>query len=292
MRARVELLSVSKNGIFSQVCHPVYGKQDVGVSPGGAMDRFSHETGNIILGNKSFAPALEIIMAPDIRFNEDCFFILTGAKYNDVLLTRSESENIQHGRVYKAMAGSILTFGEKEYGFRTYLCYTPARVCASEKPHGRIRGDFSKIATWHDPDGGIRVIEGPEFKYLKEPHSFLENSWKVTSNLDSMGMRIENSMVEASISLEKSMVSEAVSDGTVQLTPDGPIILLKHRQTIGGYPRIFNVISADVDMLGQYFPGQLIHFKKVAMKDALDAINRKNLDIKRIIDRYNDGSNK
>ncbi len=41
-------------------------------------------------------------------------------------------------------------------------------------------------------------------------------------------------------------------NGTVQLTQSEPIILLKHRQTIGGYPRIFNVIYADVDLLVQY----------------------------------------
>jgi allophanate hydrolase subunit 2 len=64
------------------------------------------------------------------------------------------------------------------------------------------------------------------------------------------------------------MISGAVADGTIQLTPDGPIVLLRHRQTTGGYPRIFNVISADIDLLGQYAPNQPIHFIPVTIDEA------------------------
>jgi len=65
-----------------------------------------------------------------------------------------------------------------------------------------------------------------------------------------------------------NMISGAVADGTVQLTPESPIILLRHRQTTGGYPRIFNVISADIDLLGQYAPNQPIHFVQVTLEEA------------------------
>ena len=75
------------------------------------------------------------------------------------------------------------------------------------------------------------------------------------------------------------MISEAVSDGTVQLTPKGPIILLKHRQTVGGYPRIFNVISSDVDLLGQYSPGQKIFFRKISIEEAIDISRLKNHEL-------------
>ncbi len=78
------------------------------------------------------------------------------------------------------------------------------------------------------------------------------------------------------------MISEAVSDGTIQLTPEGPIILLRHRQTVGGYPRIFNVITADLDLLGQYAPHQIIRFKEVTRDQAHSLLTKKNATIEKI----------
>ena len=76
------------------------------------------------------------------------------------------------------------------------------------------------------------------------------------------------------------MISEAVADGTIQLTPNGPLILLRHRQTVGGYPRIFNVISADVDILAQVAPNCLIQFKKVTRSEALKVLKQQQHDLK------------
>ena len=93
---------------------------------------------------------------------------------------------------------------------------------------------------------------------LENPQLFFDNVWKTTAQMDKMGMRLAGKhRLNCTLA---NMVSEAVADGTVQLTPDGPIILLRHRQTTGGYPRIFNVITADIDLLGQYGPNQVIRF--------------------------------
>ena len=58
-----------------------------------------------------------------------------------------------------------------------------------------------------------------------------------------------------------NMISSPVADGTVQMSPSGPIILLRDRQTIGGYPRIFNVISVDINRLAQLGPRDFIKFQ-------------------------------
>ena len=120
------------------------------------------------------------------------------------------------------------------------------------------------------------MIKGPEFKYLKNPELFLKEGWTLTQDINNMGMRLSCGGRELNLEMPGNMISEAVSDGTVQLTPKGPIILLKHRQTVGGYPRIFNVITADVDMLAQYGPGQVVHFKEVAPAEAYNALWAKN----------------
>jgi antagonist of KipI len=88
-----------------------------------------------------------------------------------------------------------------------------------------------------------------------------------------MGMRLE-SPVTLTVEL-KNMISEAVTNGTVQVTPAGPIVLLKYRQTVGGYPRVFSVISADVDLLAQYVPGQKIRFRKISIEEAWRAAHEK-----------------
>jgi allophanate hydrolase subunit 2 len=82
------------------------------------------------------------------------------------------------------------------------------------------------------------------------------------------------------------MVSAPVNDGTVQLTPSGPIILLRQRQTVGGYPRVLNVISADVDLLGQYAPFQFLYFRLVSLKEAQHAARTKKEDLERLRKRF------
>lgn len=70
------------------------------------------------------------------------------------------------------------------------------------------------------------------------------------------------------------MISQPVTDGTIQLAPSGPIVLLRHRQTVGGYPRIANVIEADISKLSQYTPGSKIRFKLVSLEEAISENTR------------------
>lgn len=274
------MFEIIRDGIFNTISSPVFGQQDIGVTPGGVMDSFSYETGNALLNNEQDSPALEIILAPCLKFKEDCFFILTGAKYREItIIENGEKKVVEHGRVCFATAGSVIEFNHKEYGFRTYLCYIAAKKSKGKTRIGRLRGDFKKIASWQDAEGKIRVVEGPEFNYLDDKELFVTEYWKVTNDISPMGMRIENKWADVTVTMKNNMVSEAVTNGTVQLTPDGPIILLKHRQTVGGYPRIFNVISVDVDMLAQFAPGQIIHFKKVTIAEAHDALKKRRNDV-------------
>ncbi|MCP4753955.1 MAG: hypothetical protein GY866_23980, partial [Proteobacteria bacterium] len=130
----------------------------------------------------------------------------------------------------------------------------------------------------------VRVLEGPEYEYLNDPDPFLNNTWETTRDISEMGMRLASSGEMPSVSV-KNMISEAVSDGTIQLTPNGPIVLLRHRQTVGGYPRIFNVISADMDLLGQYSAKKTIRFEKVALDEAMKAANQKRCEVQTVRDK-------
>jgi antagonist of KipI len=61
------------------------------------------------------------------------------------------------------------------------------------------------------------------------------------------------------------MISTAVTMGTVQVIPDGsPLILMADAQTTGGYPRIAQVVDADLPILAQKRPGDKIRFREVS----------------------------
>ena len=60
---------------------------------------------------------------------------------------------------------------------------------------------------------------------------------------------------------KQGIVSEGIALGSVQITPDGePIILMRDRQTIGGYPKIAILTEEGVNALSQTSPGQQINF--------------------------------
>jgi 5-oxoprolinase (ATP-hydrolysing) subunit C len=282
----MDLVAPIGSGIMQPVGAPEYGRQNLGYSPGGPQDRFAMRTGNIMLGNTDFAPALEIVQPPVIEFRAACLFVLTGAKRREAALRNSQTfVGVSHGAVTYARRGERLTLGAKEYGFRTYLCAAPYE----DKPEafrktmlGRARPPYRELSTWTDPDQRIRVLSGPEFPWLQNPSALLDQPWQTTADMSDMGIRLAPATGERLRITSREMISQPVNDGTIQLTPDGPIILLRKRQTIGGYPRIFNVISVDVDVLAQYGPGQIIRFRGVSFAEARDAAIQQQQNLERL----------
>jgi allophanate hydrolase subunit 2 len=268
-----------RSGIFAAVSLPLYGRQDLAVSPGGAMDCFSLQRGNLMLGNPPWSPALEILVPPEIEIITPGRFALTGARYQAQIQTKGAVREVEQRHVFAVEPGERIIFGEKRFGLRTYFCFRSG----SEEDARRYITEtmpFSSVSVWADPQGRIRVLAGPEYERLENPQLFFDNVWQTTQQMDKMGMRLAGRPGLKCNLL--NMVSAAVADGTVQLTPDGPIILLRHRQTTGGYPRIFNVISADIDLLGQYVPNQIIRFSPVNREEACEFARQKELVLEQI----------
>ncbi len=68
---------------------------------------------------------------------------------------------------------------------------------------------------------------------------------------------------------EEQLVSAAVGFGTMQLLPDGQMmILMSDHQTTGGYPRLGQVVHAHLSRLAHYRPGDEIKFKSVSAQQA------------------------
>jgi antagonist of KipI len=82
-----------------------------------------------------------------------------------------------------------------------------------------------------------------------------------------MGLRLEGEPVSHGAAAQ--MITEGAPLGAVQVPPNGlPIILFVEQQTTGGYPKIANVISADLHSLGQLRPRDEIRFEQVTFETA------------------------
>jgi antagonist of KipI len=158
----------------------------------------------------------------------------------------------------KLMAGQELNTGMPGERSRGMMKQMPASVLGVAK-WGSI-----ELLEHHDTDL-IRVTRGPEW-HLFSPGSrrtWLNSHYKISNSSDRMGILLEGEAL--SVSEKEEMISTAVCTGTVQVIPDGsPLVLMADAQTTGGYPRIAQVIEADISLLAQKRPGDSIRFREVS----------------------------
>ena len=115
----------------------------------------------------------------------------------------------------------------------------------------------------------IRVVKGTNFNFFSETsiNDFFKNEFRISKLSDRMGMRLEGPQLE-NIN-NTNIKSEGLIKGVIQVPGDGnPIIMLSDHGTIGGYPKIAVIISADYDRLVQLAPGTKIKFQQVELSDA------------------------
>lgn len=263
-------------GLSKKVSLPVYGCQDQGLSPGGAADGFALRGALAVLGcadNASWE-CYETILPGVWEWDEDCAAVVTGAPYSGtvLMLASGKTRPVTDGVPFEAPAGSRIRFGVRTAGFRTYLTAVPVGQAAADWAKRRLPAVGKRYA-WARP-GVIRVLPGPEYGFLTDSRLFTDSYWKIGIDSDDRGLRLEGEPLKVEMG---NMISDAVADGTVQLTPKGPIVLLHSRQTVGGYPRIYNVITADVDLLAQYMPGQILHFREVDLSYARETARKKEI---------------
>src|SRR5690606_16001620 len=90
--------------------------------------------------------------------------------------------------------------------------------------------------------------------------------WQVDQRADRMGVRLLGPVLQCS---RKTMISEGVTLGAIQVPADGqPIVLLNDRQTIGGYPRLGALTPLSVARLAQYLPGTRLRLAPVGLEQA------------------------
>jgi antagonist of KipI len=122
----------------------------------------------------------------------------------------------------------------------------------------------------------LRLVDGPQADWF-DADALMHRTFSITPASNRMGLRLSSKPLRLP---ERELVSEPVCPGTVQVTRDGQCIILGvDGQTIGGYPKIAQVISTDIDALGQLRPGQSIRFQRVPLEEAEDAHRQRQIEL-------------
>ena len=277
-----------------------YGRKNlyhVGIPFSGAMDNRNYLLANKLVGNQSGLPVLEfayqgpllkysgekvnIAITGDVKFsikrnnetiNGNCYqtFILENGDELDIISTN------------KSVYGYLAISGEFDLDYKWSSCSinTKAMIGANNGKKLEINQKinllninqnlFSKRLNYMNTKiEYIRVIKGTNFNYFSREGKkiFFEKEFTISKLSDRMGMRLEGHKIENIV--DTNIKSEGLIKGVIQVPADGnPIIMLSDHGTIGGYPKIGVVISADYDKLVQLTPGSKIKFKGVDLFSA------------------------
>lgn len=277
------------------------GFRSAGIGTGGAMDAFAASVSNYLVGNDDSVAVMEInYPAPEIVFNKDALISLTGADFSAV------AGNLPMSLWTPCFIkkGSVLKFNKPVSGSKAYLAVpggwqaeswlgsysTNLQVQAGGHSGKSLqKGDellfqnsvlrIDKKPVWnisqfeldkiYKPLNLIRCIKSVEWNLMDEAakNIFTKKYFTVSNQSDRMGCRLTGEK----LSLEKpsELISSATDAGTIQLLPDGNlIVLMADHQTTGGYPRIGSVIKADLPKFSQLIPGQQIKFQVVDLEVA------------------------
>ena len=117
---------------------------------------------------------------------------------------------------------------------------------------------------------------------LKVIKKFFNNSFVVSNITNRIGVRLEGNKIKSIKS--HNIHSEGMTKGAIQIPANGnPIILLNDHPTIGGYPKIANVILADISKISQFPIGTKFSFKKVNLDEAENILYNNKNDLNKLL---------
>jgi antagonist of KipI len=135
----------------------------------------------------------------------------------------------------------------------------------------------------HEGDQVMRVTRGSQQDWFGSDAfaTFFSNPFSVIDQSGRTGLRMKGSTIRPRNTAQ--LLTDGVPLGAVQIPPDGqPIILFIDQQTTGGYPKIANVIAADLHLVGQLRARDTVRFAEVSIEQAIAALRRQELWLKGI----------
>ncbi len=267
------------------------GTQHLGFCQSGAVDEHSFLWANKLLGNNMHRPCLEISFGPfECEFTETTTISITGAAQT-ILFNNAPINGWQSLHVNP---GDRLQIKAPKYGLRSYIAikngfhFESLLNSASMTPRensgpfdGKCfsRGQTLDYSILPQCSNALTKITPAQFipnydgiKHLNifvhtdsdcieasQVEAFFETEYTVGPNSNRMAYCLEGEKLPQG--KNASILSTGTPFGTIQIPPSGqPIILLKDRQTIGGYPSLGCVTHLDCFILSQMRPGQQVRF--------------------------------
>lgn len=300
-------MRILKTGISTIQDLGRFGHRNQGIPSSGCMDTLASGIGNILVGNDEGAACLEMSNgAFSASFDHTSLVALTGKGYEGFISGRpvsfwqpflvKEGEFLQLfpkevGFSYLAIHGGIRTNPQ----FNSRATHLPSRI-GGLNGTALQPGDHLPVSRFPDEKGQhiinylsqvcgqvrlspaitpdysnqvIRYFPGPEYDWFtKQSRLLLESSdFHLSTTSNRMGFRLQGPQLQRERSGE--LLSQPVLPGTMQVSPDGQILLLMaDAQTTGGYPRIGQVAVVDIPLAAQKPPGSSIVFKKISLTEA------------------------
>jgi antagonist of KipI len=277
------------------------GYGSIGVPSSAALDAFACKALNSILGNDTSTPALEIMGGDfSVELGDDVTCAVTGAKVAAYL----DGAPMKPWTSVRARKGGLLRVRAVMEGFRYYFgvsgtmvleramgSFTTNLECRFGGYRGRplMKGDTIELrdARLEEersfpeefippvvPPHVLHTMRGPEVDYftpdqVERMFEKTGGSWYIVSTKSNRtGLRLEGDSLTFSESAEKSIISEGIVPGTVQVPGDGQPIIMLHERTIGGYARVGLVAKADLDLLAHLKPKDKVRFEGVNAEEA------------------------
>ena len=297
-------LTVIKPGMLDTVQdRGRFGYQHLGINPGGAMDGLHALWVNILVGNPPDAAVLEMhFPASTIRFDAPAVIAISGADFAPHL----DESPVAINTAIHVSSGAVLSFRHRQSGARTYLAVhggidVPRWLgSASTNLRARVGGyqgrrlvkedvlaigdgtivisspaDAFRILHQATPpettpaDHPIRILPGPEWSWLGDAgqQQLTNIPFTISPRSDRMAILLQGEVV--AMPENREMMSAPVAFGTIQRLPDGTLMILAaDHQTTGGYPRVAQVITADLSRLVQEPANTSIRFALSTLDEA------------------------
>ena len=299
------LIEVVESGIGNSIQDVGrFGFRHMGITVSGSLDPYLARCANALVGNSPDDACLEIrAVGPTLAIKRGRIRVALAGEFSATLhradgcsrpvpawTSRSldpgdvlETGFLPSGTAYLAVSGGIdspLQLGSRSTYQRALIGGIEGKpiVTGNLLPCRALerRGCHEYQAdSWRYTDAPIRVMLGPQDGHFK-PESieqFLGSNYAVTPQIDRMGMRLEGHALVHVTPAAADIVSDGVTPGAIQVPGNGqPIILLADCQTVGGYPKIATVITADLPRLAQMKPGQAVCFSVVNAAQAKQAL--------------------
>ena len=287
----------------------------IGIPLSGVMDKRNYLIGNKLVENNNNISAVEFAyQGPLLKLQStNVIAAITGNVNFKILRANS---NIESGQCYEAFELNdgdqidIISTNKSVYGYffinggfeiesfwKSFSINTMAQIGPNDGTkfslnqklfikNKEIKFQKKRIEYLNSKIEFIRVLKGTNFNYFSEEgtNNFFNKEFTVSKLTDRMGMRIEGPKIENIV--ETNIKSEGLIKGVIQVPGDGnPIIMLSDYGTVGGYPKIAVVISADHDRLTQLTPGSKIKFKLVELNEAENLYKLYEIETKNILNQ-------